>query len=269
MDGRMVVMELDKRMKRYEWAARSYLPIKTPVILRVDGKAFHTFTRGLKKPYDGILVETMQRTMLGLCKEIEGCVFGYTQSDEITLVLQDYRTFNTAAWYDYRGDKLTSVTASKATRLFNSIFMELVKALVDNKPYEFVYAEDILDKLGVYESRLFAAEFDCRAFSVPKEEVCNNIIWRQRDAEKNSIQMLAQQYYTNWQLQGKKGNKLQDMLFEDYGVNWSSLCTPYKRGTACVRDEVTNSWVIDREMPILTQDRGYVDSRVYIGEKKE
>ncbi len=253
-------MKLDKRMKRYEQASKVFLTIRTPVVLRIDGKAFHSFTKKFNKPFDGILVETMQRTMEALCKDIEGCVFGYTQSDEITLILQDYRTFDTAAWFDYRLDKVCSVGASKATRYFNKFFMELVNEY-NNYPNCTLVYKDNCTTMEVYLAKVLEAEFDCRAFNVPKEDVCNNVIWRQQDAEKNSVQMLAQQYYKQSELNGKTGNMLQTKMYEEKGINWNELPIPFKRGTACIRQE--GKWLIDRDMPILTQEREYVESRIY------
>ena len=116
--------EFDKRMKKYEYVTRTYLTTRTPAILRVDGRAFHTLTRGFKRPFDEILAGAMQDTMKYLCENIQGCVLGYTQSDEITLVLVDYKTLETSAWFDYNIQKCVSVSASMATLAFNKFFKE-------------------------------------------------------------------------------------------------------------------------------------------------
>ena len=118
--------DLGIRMKEnYEKISRTKLMRRTPVALRIDGKAFHTFTRGFKKPFDDILVKSMQETTKYLCKNIQGCVFGYTQSDEITLILIDYQTLTTAAWFDYEVQKMCSIAASMATMKFNKVFNDL------------------------------------------------------------------------------------------------------------------------------------------------
>ena len=104
---------LGDRMKGYENIARNYLTRRIPTIIRVDGKAFHTFTRGMEKPFDRILMTTMQNTMKYLCENIQGCVFGYTQSDEVTLVLTDYATITTDAWFGYNIQKMCAATLSK------------------------------------------------------------------------------------------------------------------------------------------------------------
>ena len=115
---------LGDRMKEYEYVSRTHLPRRIPVIIRLDGKAFHTFTRGLEKPFDHVMVETMQKTMKYLCENIQGCVLGYTQSDEITLVLTDYENIKTDAWFTYNIQKMASISASMATLAFNRFFDE-------------------------------------------------------------------------------------------------------------------------------------------------
>ena len=113
---------LGERMKKYEYVTRTHLMTRTPVIIRIDGKAFHTFTRRFKKPFDEILVKSMQETMKYLCENIQGCILGYTQSDEITLVLVDYKELDTCAWFDYNIQKMCSIVSSMATLAFNQIF---------------------------------------------------------------------------------------------------------------------------------------------------
>ena len=123
---------LGDRMKAYENVSRNYLTRKIPVIIRIDGKSFHTFTRGMEKPFDAILTETMKRTMKYLCENIQGCAFGYTQSDEITLVLTDYDNPTTDAWFGYNIQKMASVSASMATLAFNKIFAIIAEGTKDD-----------------------------------------------------------------------------------------------------------------------------------------
>ena len=119
---------LGTRMKEYyEQVPKFRLYRRTPVAIRIDGKAFHTFTRGIQKPFDEVLGNAMVRTMEYLCKNIQGCVFGYTQSDEITLLLIDYQTFETSAWFDYEIQKICSISASMATMAFNKYFREEIQ----------------------------------------------------------------------------------------------------------------------------------------------
>ena len=256
----MKYTSLDVRMKRYEAVSDIVLMRRTPVILRMDGSHFHTFTRGFEKPFDSVMMAAMQKTMEALCNDIQGAVFGYTQSDEITIVLCDYKTLETSAWFDNRLEKLCSVGASKASRYFNKFFIEVVEEKIST---DYSLSDKLRDK---YRSRYFTADFDCRAFNIPKEEVCNCVIWRQNDAEKNSIQSLAQSLYSHKELNGLKCNQLQNKMFTEKGVNWSELPTYCKRGSACIKDE-NGKWFIDYDMPILKENRDYLERFGYCEEE--
>lgn len=267
---------IDDRMKDYyEKRDRRFLTRRTPVIIRIDGKAFHTYTKGLNKPFDEGLMEDMQLTMKYLCENIQGCKYGYVQSDEISLLLTDYDDLNTEAWFDYCQNKMESIAASMATGYFNKL--RLIRGISPTEDGNWIH--DFVDDFKV-------AEFDARAFNIPKEEVVNYFIWRQQDATKNSISMLAQSLYSHKELQEKNGNKMQFMCWQK-GINWNDLPTPKKRGTACYRANIkkdltdkvpfeklkdnetawyetlylpakwgvrTTGWKIDYEMPILSQD---------------
>lgn len=265
---------LDKRMKEYEYVTRTYLTRRTPVIIRLDGKAFHTFTRGFSKPFDDIMVKTMQDTMKWLCENIEGCVLGYTQSDEITLVLQDYKKLTTEAWFGNNIQKMCSISASMATLVFNFFYKrnvnEMCKNPPDNSPY---WSKKSID--GGVEGDYKYGMFDSRVFNIPKEEVNNCLLWRQQDATRNSIEALAQSLYSAKQLEGITTKSLQDKMFTEKGVNWNDLPTHLKRGSCCIQKQVTipvtgsedefttrNKWEIDLEIPIFSQDSNYVNSRI-------
>ena len=269
---------LGDRMKRYESTSKIYLMRRTPVIIRLDGKAFHTFTRGMNKPFDKILMCVMQGTMKSLCEQIQGCVFGYTQSDEITLVLTDYKTIQTDAWFDYGVQKMVSVAASLATVEFNRIlYDELSYSIHDYVDTEGDSGE--WNYLLEFQKKIFKATFDARAFSVPKEDVCNCLIWRQQDATRNSIQAVGQAHFSHKQLQGKSCDMIQDMLWTEKGINWNDIPTECKRGSACYRVEKEETikdpygdgtvtvqrkqWVIDREIPVFTQDRNYIERLIF------
>ena len=297
--------DLGTRMKTfYENIPKTRLMRRVPVAIRLDGKAFHTFTRGFQKPFDFVLMDTMQRTMKYLCENIQGCVFGYTQSDEITLILVDYQKFTSSAWFDYEVQKICSISASMATMAFNRFFaQEVDKWGVETFGLEW-YEGGTNDpevanspewKLAEIYSKAIdkGAMFDARCFNIPKEEVTNLIYWRQLDATRNSIQMVGQAHFSHNELQDKTCNMIQDMLMTKYGINWNEFTTPCKRGTACIRagkkvtenikrepqpfgeDRVTTTiieerpiWVIDKNMPILKgEDRKYVDDLIYIGEE--
>lgn len=257
--------ELGSRMKGYyEDIPKIRLTRRTPVIIRIDGKAFHTFTRGFKKPFDDVLIECMQETMRCLCEGIQGCVLGYTQSDEISLVLVDYNKLDTAAWFGYAVQKMCSVSASMATMHFNKYFTMRAHQLnitLDNQEYVNVLLEAC--KRG--------ALFDSRVFNIPKEEVANYFYWRQLDASRNSIQMVGQANFSSEQLRGKSGNKIQDMLMEK-GINWNDLPVHYKRGSCAIKTNYTvtdtngndvsrSCWVVDKNIPIFSGDSRYYIER--------
>ena len=274
--------DLGNRMKTfYEQIPKTKLMRRTPVICRIDGKAFHTYTRGFQKPFDEVLIKTMQETTKYLCENVQGCVLGYTQSDEISLVLVDYQRFETSAWFDYEVQKMCSIAASMATMAFNKFFYENVfqynvMASVDtsNKeyPYKEVYAKAV--KKG--------AMFDARVFNIPKEEVTNCIYWRQLDASRNSIQMVGQANFSHKELQNKSCNDIQDMLMLQKNINWNDFPTYQKRGTCVVKEyyveenpnekgnntEIERSrWIIDKNIPIFkAEGREYIDRLVMVGE---
>jgi tRNA(His) 5'-end guanylyltransferase len=267
---------LGDRMKAYENISRTYLTRRIPVIIRLDGKAFHTFTRGLEKPFDKILMSVMQQTMKRLCEEVQGCVFGYTQSDEITLVLTDYATIQTDAWFGYNIQKMTSVAASIATVEFNRILAEELSGAIEEYNEEWHSPPGRWEYLMQYEEKLFKATFDARCFSIPKEEVCNCLIWRQQDATRNSIEAVGQAHFGHTQLHGKSCNMIQEMLWSEHNINWNDFPTDCKRGAACYRVKRTvemdnprnpcetitvqrKQWEIDREIPVFTQDRNFIE----------
>ena len=246
----------------YEDRAKTYLVRRMPVVIRLDGKAFHTFTRGFDKPFDDVMMQTMQQTTLKLCQEIQGCVFGYTQSDEITLILVDYNDINTDAWFDYSTQKMCSVAASMCTLYFNQIFSEMVDVFIANS--DVTPEEEKLER--VYNRAIEkGALFDARAFNIPVEEVTNCVLWRQQDATRNSISSLAQSKFSHKELQGKNSSQMQDMLMEKFGINWNNLTIPQKRGTAVYKRTIddVSEWIIDYQMPILKgDDRYYVEKLV-------
>ena len=261
---------LGDRMKRYEAVPKNFLMKKNPVIIRLDGKAFHTFTRGFDKPFDEVIEYAMEATMVQLCENIQGCVLGYTQSDEITLVLCDYQKRDTDAWFEYNVEKMCSVAASMATLYFFKAMCKYREELWESNDISFA------DKIDLINRKLEqGAYFDARCFNVPKEEVINCLIWRQQDATRNSIQALAQSLYSHNELQGISCNNLQDKMFTEKGVNWNDLTTYQKRGACAVKRMMKKKvtlkygsstiierpkWIIDLNIPIFTQDRDYINS---------
>ena len=253
--------DLGARMKSYyESVPKTRLVRRTPVAIRIDGKAFHTFTRGFKKPFDKILMKSMQDTMKYLCQNIQGCVLGYTQSDEITLILVDYQTLTSGAWFDYEVQKMCSISASMATMAFNKAFDDNATQYIINHILDDCSYNDTL--IG---ARIKGAMFDARCFNIPKEEVTNLIYWRQLDATRNSIQMVGQANFSHAQLQGKSCNDIQDMLMLQKGINWNNFPVECKRGTCCIKTD--EGWIIDKEIPIFKgDDREYIDKLIKVGE---
>lgn len=279
--------ELGKRMKEfYEQVPKTRLVRRMPVAIRIDGKAFHTFTRGFKKPFDDILIKSMQETTKYLCENIQGCVLGYTQSDEITLILVDYKNLESSAWFDYEVQKMCSISASMATMAFNRIFNEEVEKFRDDQYESWNVSDEEILQLSSYEKALQkGAMFDSRVFNIPKEEVTNLIYWRQLDATRNSIQMVGQANFSHKELHGKSCNMIQDMLHEQKGINWNDFPTHKKRGSCVIKDNTTcvyvkadedgnhvsgstqrPHWVIDTEIPIFKgEGREYIDKLIRVG----
>lgn len=248
-------MDLGDRMKRYERVSDSKLTRRMPVIGRIDGKAFHTFTKNMEKPFDKRFQSAMLTVAGMVCREIQGCKIAYVQSDEINLLLTDYDELNTDSWFDYRISKMCSVAAG-----FASAYMTL-----------------LYQKLAV---------FDARFFNIPKEDVCNYFVWRQQDAVKNSINSYAQTMFPQAELQGKHGGQLQEMMFQQHGFNWNEVPVINKRG-ACAKYYPDPSravfdfqapvevkfcggygWGSDYDIPEFAKDRVYIEKLILTNEEK-
>jgi len=222
---------LGTRMKGYESVSKSKLLRRMPVIIRLDGKAFHTWTRQLRdvdksleaEPYGNMMHELMHYTVIYLMNNIQNAVFAYSQSDEISILLNDWKKLNTDQWFDGGIQKIASVSASMATAAFNA------------------------------NTNLSTALFDARVFNIPKEEVVNYFVWRQQDATRNSIQMLGQFYFSHKQLHGKNVSQIQDMLMESYQQNWNDIDTRKKRGFCITKNGY------DKEIPIFTKNREFIE----------
>jgi len=247
---------LGDRMKGYENIERNYMTKRMPTLIRLDGKAFHTFTKGFQRPFDMVLMKSMWDTAQYLCKNVMGCKVAYTQSDEITLLLTDYDALTTQAWFDKNIQKMVSVSASMATMAFNNTFNDI---------YNNIDLEDVADYVDIYRRRMNTAMFDSRVYNIPKEEVCNAFIWRQQDATRNAIQMVGQANFSHKQLQNKTCNQIQEMLFQEKEINFNDLPTYQKRGVCIVKEQydkdgvMRSRWTVDEDIPIFTQDRNYIE----------
>ena len=265
--------DLGIRMKEfYETVPKTKLMRRTPVAIRLDGKAFHTFTRGFQKPFDEVLGVAMRKTMKYLCENIQGCVLGYTQSDEITLILVDYQKLNTAAWFDYEVQKMCSIAASMATMAFNKFFIEEV-AFWQSRTFPRDYlgyntgaiSETYITLLETYSKATDkGAMFDARVFNIPKEEVANLLYWRQLDATRNSIQMVGQANFSHKELHEVSCNEIQNKLLTEKNINWNDFPTHLKRGSCCIKND---NWHIDLEIPIFKgEGRNYIERFIFVGE---
>ncbi len=278
MAGQFEKDSLGNRMKSaYEKRAQSYLPRRTNTILRLDGKAFHSYTKGLKRPYDLDFMSDMDQTAKYLCENVVGCRLAYVQSDEISLLLTDYQEIGTEAWFDGNIQKMCSISASLATAKFNQV--RLKRRLCpcgDNEgmPYHINNRD--------FDYNL--AQFDARVYTIPELiEVHNYFVWRQQDATKNSIQMAAQSMFPHSQLQNLNCNQLQEKMWVEKVINWNDYPASFKRGRVIVKTQevVTHDkswngttftgdapetsyrtkWSI-QDPPIFTQDKDFVSNQV-------
>ena len=272
--------ELGKRMKEfYETIPKTRLMRRCPVCIRIDGRAFHSWTKGFERPFDEVLIKSMQETMKYLCENIQGVVLGYCQSDEVSLILVDYKKLNSSAFFDYEVQKVCSTTASMATMAFNKIFNKNTLDFISPEIFE----DEKIKKIAASHAEAVrkGAMFDSRCFNIPKEEVTNYVYWRQLDATRNSIQMVGQANFSHKELQNKTCNDIQDMLMTQKGINWNDLPTYQKRGSCCIKEvyyldkegnevseEYANEdnvakrtrWIIDRDIPIFkNNDRDYIE----------
>ena len=272
---------LGNRMKGYESSPKIFLTRRMPVIIRLDGKAFHSFTKTLDKPYDVDFKTLMMETAKYLVENIMGCKLAYVQSDEISLLLVDYNRIESEAWYSNNLQKMVSVSSSMATAIFN-------KLLNDSE----VFPKEKLEKI-----RQSFALFDSRAFCLPREEVNNYFLWRQNDATRNSVQGLGQANFSHKTMQGKNNNQVQEMLITEKGINWNDIEPYFKRGGCVYRgveverrnvevpntkfdmelyrkieiegthiqleQRLTSSIIVDNDIPKFSVDVDYIESHVF------
>ena len=243
---------LGDRMKGYEKAFCNVFPRRLPVIIRLDGKAFHTVTRFMSKPFDVDLITAMHNTAKFVCGNVQNAVFAYVQSDEISILMNSAVRLTTEPWFNNEQSKIESISAALASSFFS------------------------MNWVGRR-----AVQFDSRAFVLPEDEVCNYFIWRQQDWERNSVQMLARAHYSHKECHKKNCNDLQDMLHEK-GVNWNDLSTHLKRGVCLYKRKVEHEvagddveydqrimktvyrteWYIDKEPAIFTKDREFIEQHL-------
>lgn len=248
---------LGDRMKEYENVERRYLTRREPLVVRIDGCHFHSFTKDFERPFDASFLACMRATAEALCENIMGAKFAYTQSDEISLLLTDDDSIETQAWFGKNLQKIVSVSAAMAT----SFFHEAMKERVDCDP---LVSEGL--RKAYVNQRL--AIFDARAFVLPREEVNNYFLWRQRDCERNSIQSVAHAYFPQKELVGLSCNDLQNKLFTERSINWNDYPTVFRRGAAIEKDP-SSKWYINMEIPRFNEDRAHIENLVYHRSEEE
>ena len=182
---------------------------------------------------------------------MEGARLAYVQSDEISILLTDFGSAQTESWFDSSIQKIASISASVATARFNQLRqLRAFRSGGDEQATSPIPESELRTKL----ESLTPAHFDSRVFTIPDfGEVLNYFIWRQQDATRNSVSMTAQAHFDHKSLQRLSTDELQEMLFQERGVNWSSLPTGFKRGRCVVKES-------------LTENRAFIDKRT--GEEK-
>ena len=253
----------DRIKSNYENRTRHMLMRRSYTIIRIDGKAFHTYTKGLKRPFDHDLMDAMNKTACYLCGKIQGSKFAFVQSDEISILLTDFDTIQTDAWFDGNIQKIVSVSASMATNKFNEVrIRQFVERELKNSLSDQV-AENIN---GYLRNGKHYAEFDSRVFQVPTHiETANYFIWRQQDTVSNSISSAAQSVCSHKSLHGKNMSEQQDLLFQK-GINWNDYSIAEKRGRFIEKLPVPerlerSQWIVTNP-PIFTQEQEFLYSRI-------
>lgn len=203
---------LGDRMKGYEAAARLVLPRRTYTIARADIRSAHAYLRYAERPFDTAFMEAMDATSAALCKEMSGAVFAYVQSDEVSVLLADFGSVHAEPWFGGVVQKMASIAAGTATAAF------------------------AVQRFAVTAESPSFPVFDARVFTVPDPvEVANYFVWRQRDCTRNSVSMAAQAHFPHKRLHGLNGSQMQELLWQEKGVNWNGYPDGAKRGRACRR----------------------------------
>lgn len=218
----------DRMKKYYESVTQYKLSRRTPVIMRLDGRAFHTLTRACEKPFDIHLSDCMVNSAMAVMNDIMGAKFAYIQSDEISILITDYDRIETDAWFDYDIQKMASVSASMCSIIFNKYWNSA------------------------------NAVFDSRVFNVPKEEVVNYFVWRQEDWLRNSLQMLARSHFRQKDLEHKNQEKMHEML-HSIGVNWAGLPKKWKNGRCIYQKEGDGNRLNFASAKIFKENRNLFD----------
>lgn len=262
---------LGDRMKEYESVFKNRLVRRTYTMIRIDGKAFHTYTKGLERPFDEGLISDMDDTAKFLCQNIQGAKGAFVQSDEISILITDFDKLETSAWFDNNVQKMVSVSASMATAKFNQLRM-LRKSKEERDHSLATIAEVAWDRNTLSSENIDKfklAMFDSRVFQLPtKTEVANYFIWRQQDTVRNSISSVGQSMFSHKELFGKSSNEVQEMMFQKNGTNWNDFDAKLKRGRMIVKQSYMKEPEVIRTRwasigpPTFTKDISFLDELI-------
>jgi len=209
------------RMKFFEKIGSATLMPTLPILARLDGKCFSNFTNDLDRPFDLNFSAIMTELTLCLTRETNARV-GYTQSDEITLLWQA-ENWKSEVFMGGKSSKMISILAAMASTKFNKLLPTYLPSKVDQTPI-----------------------FDCRVWNVPSRiEAANAFIWREKDAVRNSIQSLGQSKFSHNQLHKLSCNDIQELLWQEKGVNWNDLPAKLKRGTYIQAEKVSTPFTTE------------------------
>jgi len=238
-----------RMVENYENITNYKLPKRTFTIIRLDGRSFSKFCKRFKKPFDEDFVRIMNETAKYVAENIQGCKFGFVQSDEITLVLTDFDELKTTAWFDGRIQKICSISASLSSTKFLQMLLD----------YEFSKIND--EELSISQIRKLITnqkliEFDSRTYTVSqRDEVLNTVLWRQQDCTRNSVLMITQSMFSHNELKNKNITQQQDMI-HNKGDNWNNYPIGLKRGRIIVKKD--GKWIID-DSPIFNKSWEFFD----------
>ena len=258
------IEKLSEKMKRLENVTNISLELKKPVIMRLDGRAFSKYTKGLDKPFDIDLSEVFQWVAYELKGQLDNVKFIYSQSDEISILMTDWTNENTEAWFKYRVQKMVSVASSITSALFNSKVEDVINKYVDRvadiDEARFKVTDELTrdeKKYFVWKGKQYKAVFDCRVFNVELEDVVPYFIYRQKDAMRNSIQTLAQVYFSPNELKNKNQSDMKQMILERTGIVYDDLPNLQKVGFTIYKNDY-NEWILDKEIPEFMINRDYI-----------
>ena len=263
------------RMKAYENVNRTYLTRRLPMILRLDGCHFHSYTKEFNKPFDRIFSEAMWETARKLCENIEGAKLAYVQSDEISILLTDYDTLTTEPWFGKNIQKMVSISASMASIFFDRAHQLSLKDFIYDLTENNMEIPEYVD--AHYRAQDKLAVFDCRAFVLPIAEVNNYFYWRQLDCQRNSVNSLAHSLFSDKELLSKSTEERKEMIWKQKNIQWDLIPSFYKNGI-CARkyDRIAEAlradgvvihvprkkWEIDTNIPIFSKKPEYINELV-------